>query len=607
MDSSSALTDAAGDSAAATTLSPRALADAFARQLEQDLGRDGSPEAAAAFVAQMREDCAGDEVADLTPEDLTRIALDFWAFAGQRTTAGPKVGLHAATGADGRNLDLMALQIVQDDAPFLVDSVMGEVTEGGSRVLAMFHPVVVVGRNASGLRETAAPSSRESMILVLLEPVGAERGQALVQGVLDSLADARAAVADFAAMRELMDRTIAELETSAPGPARDEMPEDLAFLRWLSADHFVFLGARVYDYPRTPDGGYAAEEPRYDAQGSLGVLRDLDRLVLRRDSEPAVLSAALGRPFGQTPLVVAKANARSRVHRRGYMDYIGVKRYGGDGRAVGEVRFIGLFTADAYEEPVRNVPLIRRKVANVMARAGKAPGGHNEKRLKNILETYPRDELFQMDEDDLLRIALGVVHLYDRPRVRLFARRDPFDRFVSILLFLPRDRYDSGADRTASRILAEAWGGRRSASYPYFSDNPLARVHYIIGFRPGDHPEPDLAILEDRVEAAVRTWDDRFAEALRHADLGPERDADILRRFTGAFPPGYRDIYDAGEALADIEIIDAESADGIKVRAWRAGDESRLQFRFKLYRENEAAPLSDVLPILENMGLKGLI
>ena len=582
--------------------------EAFVRELETELGRDGLSPAETAFIAQLEEDLSSDDIAGLTPADMAALALDFWSFADQRSSAGPEVRLTPAKGADGRDLELQALQIVQHDAPFLVDSVMGEVTEGGFVVKAMFHPVVEVGRDAAGRRLEDGALRRESMIMVLIEPVGEARGEALVQGVRAVLADVHAAVADYQAMRMRMAHTMEELERSAPSSLRSQVAEDLEFLRWLNADHFVFLGCRVYDYPMTAEGGYAPEEPRYAPEGSLGLLRDQSRQVLRRDSEPAILSRATNLYVGDAPLVVAKSNVRSRVHRRTNMDFIAVKRYGPDGRPVGEVRFVGLFTAEAYLEPIRDVPLIRRKIVHVLERAGKIPGGHNEKRLRNVLETYPRDELFQMSEADLLRNALGIVHLYDRPRVRLFERRDPFDRFISILLFLPRDRYDVGLERKAGQILAKSWNGRVSAAYPSFSaDAPLARVHFIIGFTPGDHPEPDLAALEDEITQAARTWDDRFAEALRHSGMSPEQAADLQRRYGAAFPPGYRDAFPAEEALADIAVMEAPGADPIRIRAYRSADESKLQFRFKLYREGEAAPLSDVMPILENMGLRGLI
>ncbi|HQR91584.1 MAG TPA: NAD-glutamate dehydrogenase, partial [Caulobacter sp.] len=292
---------------------------------------------------------------------------------------------------------------------------------------------------------------------------------------------------------------------------------------------------------------------------------------------------------------------------RGYMDYVGVRRYGADGKPSGEVRFVGLFTAEAYETPAHDVPLIRRKVAHVLASAGKDPDSHNGKRLRNILETWPRDELFHADEAVLLAMALGVLHLYDRPRVRLFTRRDPFDRFISALLFVPRERYDSGVRERAGKLLAEAFGGRVSAYYPSFSDAPLARVHFIIGVTPGDHREPDMAALEDAIAETARTWEDRFEAAIREGGA-PGRVAQTLARYAGAFPPGYRDQYDAAEALADIEVVDALAEDeAVRVRAFRRPGDTATTFRFKLYRPGAAAPLADVLPILEHMGLKAMI
>ena len=579
-------------------------AEAYTTAVGAALGPDAATAAGANFIAQICVDLGDDERALLSPPDLAAAAADLWNFAARRTGEGPQVRLVDLD----VGIQLQALEVVQDDRPFLVDSVMGEVTAGGFTVRAMFHPVLEVPRNDQGRRKADQPLRRESMILVLIEPAGPERAQALGEGVIATLADVQRAVEDFDAMRALMTSTTDELERTAPASARGELDEDLAFLRWLSADRFVFLGARIYQYPRTKDGDYAPEEPRFDAKSGLGVLRDRTRSVLRRESEPAVLSKASRRYLGDAPLVVAKSNLRSRVHRRGYMDYIGVKRYGADGRPSGEVRFIGLFTAEAYEEPASRVPLIGRKIETVLAQARLGPGSHNEKRLKNVLATYPRDELFQMSAEDLLQISIGIVHLYDRPRVRLFCRRDPFDRFVSILLFLPRDHYDSAVEKKAGAILADAWGGRVSAAYPSFPDQALARVHYILGVHPGDHPQPDLSELEAKVAEAARTWDDRFATALSMSGLPPERQADILRRYGGdAFPPGYRDLFGAEEALADIAVMDAPSSDPIKIRAYRTAQESNLEFRFKLYREHEPAPLSDLMPILEHMGLKGLI
>ena len=547
------------------------------------------------FVLQLCEDYAPGDLPALTAADFAALAADLWAYcAAHPHPEKPAIRMAEARGEGGRPLGLDLLQIVQGDRPFLVDSVMGQLVAQGLSIRAMLHPVV------------SDKHGHRSVICVLMDPLDEDQREAALREVKCALYDVYAAVEDFPAMLGLMGRTLAELERSAPaGPHKAEA---VALLRWLEADHFVFLGARIYEYPRTKNGRWAHEEPLFETERSLGVLRDPNRGVLRRDNEPAVLSSTLRKVIDAAePLVVAKANAVSRVHRRAYMDYIGVKRYGPDGRPVGEVRFVGLFTAEAYNEPAAKVPLIRQKAANVVARAGKAIGSHDQRRLKNVLESYPRDELFQISEDELLDIALGVVHLYDRPRLRVFVRRDPFDRFVSILLYVPRDRFDAALAEQAGAILARAWGGRLSALYPAFSDMPLARTHYIIGLTPGEHPEPKTAQVEAEIIQAMRTWDDRFEEALR--DTGDRvLAADVRARYGAAFPPGYQDLFGADEALADLEMIESLTDERpVQVRAYRSPGDPPGGFRFKVYRHDEAAPLSDLLPIVESMGLKALV
>jgi glutamate dehydrogenase len=583
------------------------LAEAFALALNRPEGRSGLSDAEVAFVAQVFADFVPGELAGASLADLAANLAAVWIQAARRAGAAPQIRRVPAMAADGSPLPFDRLEILQTDSPFLVDSVMGEIADAAVPVRAMYHAVVEVARTPSGARTPRGQARPESMIIVFLDPLPSDRADALIAAIAATLTDVHAAVGDYPAMLALIDRATQEMAEEAHVPP-EALEEYATFLRWMRDNHFILLGARSYDYPRTPDGGYAAEEGLIQQDRSLGVLRDSSRGVLRRDSEPAVLSAAMRASLARAePLVVAKSNLRSRVHRRVYMDYVGVRRYGADGQASGEVRFVGLFTAEAYDTPVHDVPLIRRKVAQVRDRAGKPAGGHSARQLNNILENYPRDELFQTDEDSLLAISLGVLHLYDRPRLRLFARRDPFDRFISILLFLPREAYGADLAARAGQILADAYQGRVSAYYPTFSDAPLARVHYVIGFTPGEHAEPDLFALEARIAEATRSWSDRLSEALRADRRFADRAGEVLARYVEAFPPGYRDLYDAAGTLDDIAVMEALAPDApVHVRAYRDPSDPPALFRFKLYRAANAVALADVLPILDNMGLKAL-
>jgi glutamate dehydrogenase len=591
--------------ASAPFSSAEALKAAFAKARGGGGPLDGLEQS---FVDQAFEDYAEDETPELSPDDVAVLLADAWRWSERRASGeAPLINIEPLT-VGGRETPYDVLRIVQDDRPFLVDSVMGELADAGVSVRALFHPVLALSRQADGSRRANGGDTRESVIVVVLDPLPQDRREALAKSVAEALADVHLAVADFGKMSALMERSVAHLEARPGGIDPEVVAENLAFLRWLNDDHFVFLGARDYDYPRTADGGYAHEAPLDQSAEGVGVLRDRERTVLRRSSEPAVLTAQMKRQMDLSePVTVAKANLRSRVHRRAYMDYVGVKRYGEDGRPSGETRFVGLFTAEAYDRAASQVPLIRRKVANALARAAKAPGSHNEKRLKNILENYPRDELFQITEDELLETALGILHLYDRPRIKTFTRKDPFDRFVSVLAFIPRERYDAGVRERIGKILARAWGGRLSAWYPQLSDAPLVRIHYIVGVTPGDHPTPDARALEAEITEAGRSWVDRFEGALRAADIDDVEIGALSSRWAEAFGPGYRARYDAAEAVADLQEFDRlGEGEPVAVRAFRHASDSPLQFRFKLYHRGAAVPLSDVLPILADMGLKTL-
>ncbi|HWU48616.1 MAG TPA: NAD-glutamate dehydrogenase [Asticcacaulis sp.] len=582
-----------------------ALSRGFAQRLgARDWLRLG--EAEKGFLSQILEDYDPDELPDVDLTDMEAVIADAWSYGERREGGRTNRRIQTLSGYD-------VIEIVQADSPFIVETVMGELIDQGASIRSMFHPLVTVRRDAQGLRLTdGGEAVRESMMLVFIDRQPPERHAAILHGLDDSLNDLKLAVHDFPRMQALMTQEIAALEALKTHPSvhldPEVIEENLAFLRWIDANHFVFLGAKGYTYPRNADGSYARQEPLSQLQEGYGVLRDASRQVLRRTSEPAVLSdQILNQLENSEPVTVAKANLKSRVHRRVYMDYVGVKRYGADGRPSGELRFVGLFTSEAYDRPALEVPLARRKCRHVLHEAAALglQGGYNENRLKNILETYPRDELFQMSEADLLRIARGVLHLADRPRVKLFARNDPFDRFVSVLLYIPREVWQAQMQKQAGEILARAYGGRVSASYPYISESLLSCVHYIVGFTPGEHLDPAIADIEAQIEDMTRSWPQKV---LAHA-LNAKAEAGIdWLDWARAFPASYPARYDVDEALLDIAQLAALSeAEPLAVRAYRREGDADNIFRYKLYtRAERAIALSDILPVLDNMGVKTL-
>jgi len=558
-------------------------------------GKQVSAEAEA-FLRGIHEDAGQDEVGELGIDDLIEVAHAFWAWRSEGDRNAQRFRIRRGTGADGRNVARDILEVAGPDMPFLVDSIMAELADQGVSALAMFHPVV--GRAEEGA---------QSLIQIHLPLLSAARTASLERGIDATLADVRAAVADYPAMRRRMLERADQVALARAGTPDDPSDESVALLRWLADDHFTFLGARDYVYARDAAGRFISNEPEIIENSGIGLLADPERYVLRTSNEPIVLTPEIQKLFADpSPLIVAKSTLRSRVHRRVTADYIGVKRYDEKGSVIGETRFVGLFAADAYNENTRDIPMLRRKVSWVLENAGFAKGGHNDKTLQNILENYPRDELWQITREELLRISKGVLHLLDRPRARSFNRRDPFNRYVTALAFLPKDRFNTDVREAVGACLESAYGGRIEAYYPMLSDGPLARVFYVISDIDKTRPDPDQRTLDDEIAALTRTWEDRFAEALAaSSNFDQAMKEEIAERYEGAFSAAYRERYlDPQEALTDIaEIAKARDEETVRVRAYRIAKDNDAILRCKIYSRGEILPLSATLPIFENLGL----
>ncbi len=569
--------------------------------------------AAAAVLAARKPDIPEDFFAALfshaDPEDLARyqahelalLAADAWSFLGQRKAGAAKLRFEASAA----RREVSVLEIVNDDMPFLVDSVLGELNERGLDIHLVVHPVLTVERNAlgtltsfNGLR--TGSGARESFIHIHVEGIDdAARRAEVVQALEQVLADVRITVQDWRAMLARVGEIIADLKTTPPPLPVDEIAEAIQFLEWLMANNFTLLGVRNY----VCIAGTDALEPVFD--GALGLLRSPDLRLLRRGAESVTITPEI-RAFLNEPklLIVTKAAVRSRVHRRIYMDYIGVKRFDNDGTLIGEVRICGMFTSTAYTRSTRAIPYLRRKIDGVIRRAGFDPDGHSGKALVNVLETYPRDELFQIDEDTLYHFAFAVLQLDERPRVRVLPRRDRFNRFVSILVYAPRERYDSHIRAQIGDYLATAYRGHVSAFYPYFTEGPLVRVHFIIGRRDDDTPNPDRLSLDRAVELIVRNWTDGLEDALGAAHETGQAHA-LFERYRDAFPIDYREVYPPETAVADIRMIEALSADSaLGVDFYHDSGEPPNCAGLKVWSHGKPIPLSDRVPVLENMSFR---
>jgi glutamate dehydrogenase len=504
------------------------------------------------------------------------------------------------------------VEVVCDDMPFLVDSVTAELSRHGRAIHLVIHPQLVVRRdvagrllevcNASTVQGGGEDAVLESWMHIEIdrEPDPAQR-ERLTGDLERVLRDVREAVEDWPKMRARADQVAAEIAASPPaGVDAREVEETTELLGWLAEAHFTFLGYREYVLRPGEDGG---EDRLLAVAGSgLGILRadqpqDPDYGRLPRDV------AALARQ--RTLCVVTKANSRSTVHRPAYLDYVGVKSFDASGNVVGERRFLGLFTSAAYNESIHHIPVLRRKAAEVLARSGFSANSHSGKDLLAILETYPRDELFQISTDDLEATAIAVLHLQERRQLRLFLRRDDYGRFMSCMVYLPRDRYTTHVRQAMESILLDAFEGTSIDYAALVSESVLARLHFVVRVDPSRTvPEVDPSAVEAELVLATRTWDDDFLDALR-SSCGLETAVRLANVYADAFPEAYKEDLPAVDAVADLHRLEALTNDGdIDLQLYTptgAGDGVR---RLKLFHVGEPVSLSQVLPRLQEMGVE---
>ncbi|MHB1289997.1 NAD-glutamate dehydrogenase, partial [Georgenia sp.] len=597
----------------ATTSTGDVREEIFAAAAEPAQGSLGP--AAAALLSHYYADIETPDLRAQRPEDLLGAALSHHDTARRRAVGTSAVRVFNPTvESEGWSTGHTVVEIVTDDMSFLVDSVVAELNRQGRTIHLLVHPQLAVHRDGEGtLEEVLGPEAidpagavapgvlRESWIQVQIgresDPGAREQLAHRLREVLD---DVRVATADWQPMTAKAAEIAAALAERPPvGLAGDEVERARALLTWLVEGQFVFLGYREYVLADPDDVEHAVLEPVPDS--GLGLLRDdrgpaapratrLTGKVAQKAREPRLL-------------IITKANSRSTVHRPVFLDYVGVKAFDETGRVTGERRFLGLLTARAYTSSVTTVPFIAEKAHRVMEASGFPPHSHLGRDLLEVLETYPRDELFATDVDLLTQVTISVVHLQERPRTRLFLREDDYARYMSCLVYLPRDRYNTAVRAKMENLLREAFNGSTVEHTVRVSESVLAMLHFVIRVERGAAPPAvNLAELERLLVAAARTWDEDLADAAR-TDLGEEQAAAVLGRYGGAFPEAYKERFNARVAVADLRQLDELEPGGLRLNLYQAVGEAPGERRLKLYRHGPLS-LTTILPVFNDLGVE---
>ncbi|MBW7852394.1 MAG: NAD-glutamate dehydrogenase [Rhodospirillales bacterium] len=548
---------------------------------------------------------APEDIVHRDPESLYGAAMALLSLARRRVPGTPRLRLYNPNPQEhGWQSEHTVVEIVNDDMPFLVDSVTAALHQMDIAVHLVIHPIVGVVRDAEGDLQDLVDPAREGATLESLMHVEIDRQSdagaegRVVERIETVLADVRAAVEDWQAMRDRAMAILAGLETPPPGLTGEEAAEVRDFLRWLNDDHFTFLGYRSLTF--AGQQGIAV-----DGDSGLGILRSPDVRVFDEWRDLGAMPPEI-QDFLRQPnlLLITKADRAATVHRPVPMEIIVVKRFDEGGAVAGMHAFVGLFASVAYTRSPKMIPVLRRKVANVIRRAGFRPSSHDGKALLSILETYPRDELFQIGEDELFDTALGILRLQERQRIALFVRKDEFERFVSCLVYVPRDRYDTSLRLAVQGILEQAFDGRVANYYTQVGDSPLARLHFIVRTAPGRVPEIAIADIEARLAEAARSWADRLQEALVAAH-GEDRGLALFRRFGKGFPGFYADRHSPQVAVYDIDrLAEVTTGGDLAMNLYRPVEGAEDEARLKIYHFDRPVILSDVLPVLENMGFR---
>lgn len=573
---------------------------------------DGQHDIFVEFVNQFYQTVALEDLAGLSVDDLYALAINFLTLLHQRAPKETKIRIYNPDfERHGWQTTHTVVEIIGEDMPFLVDTVRMVFT----RMHIASHLIIHMGRlcverdSENNAIAIMPHDDQPSKTCIMEAPILAEIDRQTDPVVLDTLHrnlenalnDNRAVYEDWILMRERVMELITELANPPKNLEKDEVDETVAFLNWIEDHHFTFLGIRDYELVKKGKETFLEIVPN----SGLGVLRKVsDKSTSRNISAlPAEARALI---LSSRILLMSKTNTEATVHRNAYTDYIGVKRFNEKGEVIGERRIIGLYTSAAYNTNPKHIPFLRHKVDQILKNSQLNPHGHAGKVLLNIIDTLPRDDLIQAPEEDLLEMAMGIFYMQERRRIRLFARVDVYRRFVSCLVYVPKDIFNSELRRTMQEVLKERLHGQSVTFSTNFPESILARINFIVRINPHEDIHFDFKAIEQKLIEVARSWNDDFHDQLRE-EFGEEKGNQLFNKYKDSFHPGYTANFTPKTALFDIKHIEELSPERpLGMNFHRPVDELSDQYRLRIYRNDSTIPLSDVLPILENMGLRAI-
>ncbi|MFK8049992.1 MAG: NAD-glutamate dehydrogenase [Halioglobus sp.] len=516
----------------------------------------------------------------------------------------PELGSH---GWESKNT---VIALLCRDMPFCTSSVRGELNRRGIRVHVVSSCNLVTTRNKKGELKDILEANGESKAknlskvskesLVYFEIVrhsDLESLEPLRETLADIIREVGVVVGDFKPMLDRLD-DCADIISQSDCVAEDFRSEALEFVRWLSHLHITFLG---YEYAQVSRTG-SVLSISVDDNRSLGLLRHRNTSSVRDLTSD--LESMSREQLHRKQLSFSKSRVRSRVHRLAYPDYVEVKEYDKQGEVVGLHRFMGLYTFNVYSMSPDLIPILRRKVAQVMKMSDLDGSEHDGRELARVLETFPRDELFQSSIDELHETVQSVNRIQERPQTRLFIRKDIHGKFFNCLVYIPRDSYSTELRMVIQNILVNALGAEEAEFTTQFSESILVRCHFVLRVNPSDETQFELNEIEEHIVQATLSWEDRLRIRLIE-EFGEEGGENYVRDIGQGFPPGYRDDFDPRIAVLDIKkfqvLLDGQE---VAMSLYRVLEEGDDRLRLRLYRRGESLPLSDILPIMENLGLR---